>query len=379
MALHELIMERPFEKVAEKYGCPRGFLQQLQQQSATYANAIVIFLDRLGWEHMRCLLNGMAERICFGVRRELSELVQIEGIDGTRARAFFANGFSTLSGLAAAASPDEVSKVLRKCVPFESDSKKQLWLVGHPELNDTEAAMLIIERAKKLWIQRLEALGVNGGIGGGGGGGGEISTLRQLITSKLEVQPHIPEIPSLPVEVRSKIAEIPKTPVEFQPKIPEIPSLPIEVRPKIPVIPKSVGNDQKSAAKLKSIENVEKNVEKNVEAVDDLVTSIGRFSLSPANRLPNSTPRSRIPKFSTPISRLSTAERYSRPPALNISFFTEVENFGSETKKNLISKNQSNLDNEEISSKTKRNSTSKSQSSGDNDSKYVFQKFLFAK
>lgn len=153
MALHELIMEHPSHEVAEKYGCPRGYLQQLQQQSGAYASMIVTFCDRLGWDHMRCLLNGMAERICFGVRRELSELVQIEGMDRTRARAFYTNGLKTLSALASA-SRDDVVKILRKCVPFETDSSKQLWLVGHPELNDAEAASLVIERANKLWSQR---------------------------------------------------------------------------------------------------------------------------------------------------------------------------------------------------------------------------------
>lgn len=79
---------------------------------------MVQFCDRLGWYHLKLLLSGFAERIAFGVRRELTELVQIDGVDGGRARAFHCNGFSTVASLIQC-DPNEIVNVLRKAVPFQ--------------------------------------------------------------------------------------------------------------------------------------------------------------------------------------------------------------------------------------------------------------------
>ncbi len=98
------------------------------------------FCDRLGWWSLKALLAGMAERLAFGIRRELTELVfwlslptlmfnvklisltycqvTIEGIDGSRAKAFHQAGLSTVARLAVA-TPEEIIAVLRKAVPFE--------------------------------------------------------------------------------------------------------------------------------------------------------------------------------------------------------------------------------------------------------------------
>lgn len=39
LALFDLISEVPLAEVTEKFGCNRGFLQALQQQSSTYAGS----------------------------------------------------------------------------------------------------------------------------------------------------------------------------------------------------------------------------------------------------------------------------------------------------------------------------------------------------
>ena len=41
---------------------------------------IVSFCDRLGWVHLKTLLDDFAERLQFGIRRDLTELVRIQGL-----------------------------------------------------------------------------------------------------------------------------------------------------------------------------------------------------------------------------------------------------------------------------------------------------------
>ncbi|EFO86691.1 hypothetical protein CRE_04523 [Caenorhabditis remanei] len=82
LALFDLINEMSIYQVSHKYRIPRGCLQTLQSQSATYAAMIVAFCLRLGWTYLKALLDGFAMRLLFGIRSELSELVTIEGIDG---------------------------------------------------------------------------------------------------------------------------------------------------------------------------------------------------------------------------------------------------------------------------------------------------------
>lgn len=75
------------------------------------------FCERLGWVHLRSILEGFSERLAFGVRRELTELVKLEGIDGRRARAFHTAHIITIAALATT-SVEQIAKILRSAVPF---------------------------------------------------------------------------------------------------------------------------------------------------------------------------------------------------------------------------------------------------------------------
>ena len=52
---------------------------------------IVEFCNRLGWQYLRSLLEGFASRLAFGIRAELTELIRIDGIDGSRFAVYFLN------------------------------------------------------------------------------------------------------------------------------------------------------------------------------------------------------------------------------------------------------------------------------------------------
>ncbi|VDN57943.1 unnamed protein product [Dracunculus medinensis] len=117
LALYELINERTLCEVAERFSINRGALQSLQQQSSTYACMIVAFCDRLGWNYLKIILEGFAERLMFGIRKDLTDLVKISGIDGKRARAFHNSHITTIASLAVTPKI-EIAKILRSAVPF---------------------------------------------------------------------------------------------------------------------------------------------------------------------------------------------------------------------------------------------------------------------
>uniref|UniRef100_A0A158R5I3 DNA-directed DNA polymerase n=1 Tax=Syphacia muris TaxID=451379 RepID=A0A158R5I3_9BILA len=163
LALLDLINECPIEQVASKFNINRGALQSLQQQAATYACMVVAFCDRLGWSYFKSILDGFSERIAFGVRKNLTDLVRIPGIDASRARAFHAANVTTVASLANCTAADVV-KVLRTAVPFTKSSGNDLdynrWLRGERLMSDTEAAELLIERAKNEVFTSLREVGL---------------------------------------------------------------------------------------------------------------------------------------------------------------------------------------------------------------------------
>lgn len=162
LALFDLINEMNIYQVSNKYRIPRGCLQTLQSQSATYAAMIVAFCLRLGWTYLKALLDGFAMRLLFGIRSELSELVGIEGIDGQRARILHERGVTCLSHLAAC-DASKLAHLLTLAVPYSrSNSNDGLgeWLFGEPRLRIAEAARLLKERARIALMRRIQELGI---------------------------------------------------------------------------------------------------------------------------------------------------------------------------------------------------------------------------
>uniref|UniRef100_A0A915PPE7 DNA-directed DNA polymerase n=1 Tax=Setaria digitata TaxID=48799 RepID=A0A915PPE7_9BILA len=162
LALFDLIKECPLGDVARRFRINRGALQTLQQQSATYAYMVVTFCEKLGWTYLRSVLDGFSERLTFGVRKDLTELVQIEGIDGVRARACHNANITTVATLAIT-SVDDITKILRSAVPFIRRNNSEglnRWLAGEGLMTDVEAAKLLIQRARQKLSSSLRAVGI---------------------------------------------------------------------------------------------------------------------------------------------------------------------------------------------------------------------------
>ncbi|CAG2060908.1 unnamed protein product, partial [Timema podura] len=96
LALQDLVNEVPLNEVATKFRCSRGMLQSLQQSAATFA-----------------------DRLQFGVHRELCDLMRLDALNGPRARALFEAGFTTIAELAAA-DVSSIENALHKGIPFQT-------------------------------------------------------------------------------------------------------------------------------------------------------------------------------------------------------------------------------------------------------------------
>ena len=153
MALNELVHEAPLGAVAERYGVARGPLQSLQQSAATFAGMVTIFCQRLNWKNMELLLSQFQSRLCFGVERELCELIQISLLNGQRARTLYNAGYRTLASIALA-SPVEIETTLRKVTPFMSakdDERSWSWVNQlQVKMTEAEAASEIVREAREL-------------------------------------------------------------------------------------------------------------------------------------------------------------------------------------------------------------------------------------
>ncbi|VDK76979.1 unnamed protein product [Onchocerca ochengi] len=123
---------------------------------------VVTFCEKLGWTYLRSVLDGFSERLTFGVRKDLTELVQIEGIDGIRARAFHNANITTIPTLAIT-SIDDITKILRSVVPYVRRANNEglnRWLAGEGLMMDVEAAQILIQRARLHLSSSLRAIGI---------------------------------------------------------------------------------------------------------------------------------------------------------------------------------------------------------------------------
>ncbi|KAK6034952.1 hypothetical protein COOONC_27547 [Cooperia oncophora] len=124
---------------------------------------VVAFCSRLGWTYLCDLLKGFASRLAFGVRRELTELVSIAGIDASRARVFHEHGITSMVELSNC-TVKKISDVLSLAVPFNSSNSSDglnEWLFGEPRIRLEEAAVLLKERAFEAVKDHLRSLGLS--------------------------------------------------------------------------------------------------------------------------------------------------------------------------------------------------------------------------
>src|SRR5699024_307898 len=99
LALFDLVQEVPLIQVASKYQLSKGLVQSLQQQAATFAGMLSTFCGKLGWGNMELLIEQFQPRLCFGIQRELIDLMRLSFLTSALARQLFQKGYETLVSL----------------------------------------------------------------------------------------------------------------------------------------------------------------------------------------------------------------------------------------------------------------------------------------
>lgn len=181
LALQELVNEKPMKEVAAKYEFNRGTLQNLQQTSSTFAGIVNSFCHALNWEMLALIVNQMKDRLFFGIRQDLIDLMKIPLLNSQRARALYDAGFQTLIDISRA-SLVSIEKCLFDSISFdvkrrdgetdfdaEQRNKSRLFFVtGKSGLTVNEAAKLIIQEARQflstemgvadiVWSQKVQS------------------------------------------------------------------------------------------------------------------------------------------------------------------------------------------------------------------------------
>lgn len=96
---------------------PRGSIQTLQVQAATYAGQVATLCAELRWDVLAGVLSGMARRVDFGVKPDLLALMPLPAMTPVLARLLKTGGITSPAELACA-SEDAVKELLQSGTHF---------------------------------------------------------------------------------------------------------------------------------------------------------------------------------------------------------------------------------------------------------------------
>jgi replicative superfamily II helicase len=113
LILCDLVNEKTVWDVSKKYRINRGNLQRLMASASMFSGMMVRFCHTMKWSFLECILSQYSKRLGFGVKSDILELVQIEGVGQVRARALCNAGFKDVKSIAQA-SPNKLVKKLKK-------------------------------------------------------------------------------------------------------------------------------------------------------------------------------------------------------------------------------------------------------------------------
>ncbi|KAG5504851.1 hypothetical protein GH5_05482 [Leishmania sp. Ghana 2012 LV757] len=178
MMLADVLAEVPMATVEQRYNVSRGQLQSLMRSASMFSSSITSFCHAMEWFSLEAVLASFVKRLGFGVKPDLLPLMEIRGMQPSRARALWNAGFKKLATIAAADADDMVSKV-KAMNP--KDAKAAKFFAKRSALMVIRGANLALQskiREKKDELQELTARCGRGGGGFrgvslGGGGHGE--------------------------------------------------------------------------------------------------------------------------------------------------------------------------------------------------------------
>jgi helicase len=99
VSLREWLNEKTENEIYEKFSVEPGDLYRQVESIEWLVHAFSRISLLLGLREIQVVASGLEERIKYGVKKELLELIQLEGVGRVRARLLYSNGFKTINDL----------------------------------------------------------------------------------------------------------------------------------------------------------------------------------------------------------------------------------------------------------------------------------------
>lgn len=123
MILSDLLAETPFHVVEAKYKVNRGQLQSLLKSASMFSSSMTSFCNAMQWFSLEALLASFVKRLGFGVRPDIVPLMEIKGVQASRARALWNAGYRDAASIAAANAQELVDRVKKNNPPDSKAAK----------------------------------------------------------------------------------------------------------------------------------------------------------------------------------------------------------------------------------------------------------------
>ncbi|KAJ9435807.1 Helicase and polymerase-containing protein TEBICHI, partial [Diplonema papillatum] len=149
LTLTELLNEVPVPDVAAKYGVEKGWLQNVQINSALFCNMMVGFTESMAWSSLQVTMQSYVKRIGCGVRADCAHLTEIPGVQAGRARCLWNAGFKDIGKIAKADPAVLAAKVQQISTrPGKANQAAKFFGQG--------VAVRVVAAAKVLLAQKVE-------------------------------------------------------------------------------------------------------------------------------------------------------------------------------------------------------------------------------
>ena len=144
--LQKLIAEQTVNDIVKYYDIPRGSVQSLQMQAATFAGQSVRFCEMTGCSTLGKALNTYKERLNFGVKNELLPLMKLQSCSRYIARVLVSSRISTPLELSEL-SEEDISRILAEKRGSGQPNEKEINLASKlkEEAKQMTKALLIID------------------------------------------------------------------------------------------------------------------------------------------------------------------------------------------------------------------------------------------
>lgn len=143
LILEEIIHEIDLTIISEKYKISKGIIQSLQKNASVFSGYLSIFCSKLGWWNYELCFFKLAERLDYGVKTDILELLKIPSISKLRARELYKAALTSIISVSES-SEEEIYQIISKVTSWSDESKDTV------TENDRILARKIFEEAKYL-------------------------------------------------------------------------------------------------------------------------------------------------------------------------------------------------------------------------------------